>query len=74
MDEQTRKRMFDPYFSTKLVGRGLGMAAVYGIIKKYAGWIVADLELGSGTLVKHKFEIMLPFWITDQKNNKRFFW
>jgi signal transduction histidine kinase len=51
MDEETRKRVFEPFFSTKFMGRGLGMAAVYGIIKNHAGWISISSELGKGTTV-----------------------
>jgi len=51
MDEETRKRVFEPFFSTKFMGRGLGMAAVYGIIKNHDGWISISSELGKGTTV-----------------------
>jgi two-component system, cell cycle sensor histidine kinase and response regulator CckA len=51
MDEDTRQRIFEPFFSTKYSGRGLGMAAVYGIIKNHGGWIGVDSTLNSGTVV-----------------------
>ena len=51
MDEDTRQRIFEPFFSTKYSGRGLGMAAVYGIIKNHEGWIGVDSALNSGTVV-----------------------
>jgi signal transduction histidine kinase len=51
MDEETRKRVFEPFFSTKSTGRGLGMAAAYGIIKNHGGWISISSKLGKGTTV-----------------------
>ena len=52
MDEETRGRIFEPFFTTKFQGRGLGMAAAYGIIKNHDGWISVESELGKGTVVR----------------------
>jgi PAS domain S-box-containing protein len=56
MDEEIKNRIFEPFFTTNFQGRGLGMAAVYGIIQNHGGWISVDSELGKGTLV----QIYLP--------------
>ncbi|MGD8251457.1 MAG: ATP-binding protein [Desulfobacterales bacterium] len=52
MDDNVRRRLFDPFFSTKQIGRGLGMAAVYGTIKSHGGWIGVESTPGEGTTVQ----------------------
>jgi len=52
MDEETRDRIFEPFFTTKFHGRGLGMPAVYGIIRGHRGFVQVDSELGKGTCVR----------------------
>ena len=56
MDKETLARIFDPFYTTKFQGRGLGMSAVYGIIKNHRGYIYVDSEPGKGTGVN----ILLP--------------
>ncbi len=52
MPDEIRKRIFEPFFTTKFHGRGLGLPAVYGIIKGHSGCVLVDSEAGKGTKVK----------------------
>jgi signal transduction histidine kinase/CheY-like chemotaxis protein len=49
-------RVFDPYFSTKEVGGGLGLATVYSIVKRHGGWIEVESTQGHGAI----FTLWLP--------------
>ena len=42
-------KIFDPYFTTRVNGSGLGLATAYSVIKNHGGHITADSELGAGT-------------------------
>jgi PAS domain S-box-containing protein len=42
-------KIFDPYFSTKQLGRGLGLATAYSIVKNHGGYIAVESTLGQGT-------------------------
>ena len=62
--EEYLPKIFDPYFSTKQEGSGLGLASVYSIIQKHEGHITVESEPGKGTT----FSIYLP--AIEEKTSK----
>ena len=65
MDEEVKARLFDPFFTTKFTGRGLGMAAVLGIVRGHNGAILLDTEIGKGT----SFKVLFPA-VNDNSEDK----
>lgn len=60
MDEAIKKRICDPFFSTKFAGRGLSMAAVIGIIRGHNGHLLVDTAPQRGTTVRVLFPVYFP--------------
>lgn len=56
MDAATKDRIFDPFFTTKFTGRGLGLAAVQGVVRGHHGAMKVETEPGIGTI----FTLIFP--------------
>jgi signal transduction histidine kinase len=56
MDPDTLARLWEPFFTTKKNGRGLGLPAVLGILRQHRAALALDSEPGTGS----RFRILLP--------------
>lgn len=56
MGQEVQDKIFEPYFTTKDKGTGLGLATVFGIVKQHGGFIEVESKVGQGT----EFRIFLP--------------
>ena len=63
MDKKTEEKIFEPYFTTKTTGTGLGLTMVYKIIKEFGGDIQVQSILEKGTV----FTISLPIPQREKK-------
>jgi nitrogen-specific signal transduction histidine kinase len=57
VDPAIRERMFEPYASTRAIGRGLGLTAALGVVRGHAGGLTIDSTSGRGTRVRVIFPV-----------------
>jgi PAS domain S-box-containing protein len=66
MSPETIERIYEPFFSTKFIGRGMGMAVVFGIVKSHNGRIFLKSEPGMGT----RFDLYFPIVAKEENQGK----
>ena len=64
MDQETLSHIFEPFFSTKEIGKdtGLGLSVIFGIVKQHEGWVNVCSEPGQGSV----FRVYLPASFTSE--------
>jgi PAS domain S-box-containing protein len=63
MDQETQAKVFDPFFSTRFTGRGLGLSAVYGFVRSNGGAVRVRSGPGEGAV----FQVVLPAVAEQQR-------
>jgi len=66
MDDETKRRVFEPFYTTKFTGRGLGMSATLGIITAHKGSLQLTSSPGRGTTIS----VLLPIYKTESVSSK----
>jgi PAS domain S-box-containing protein len=72
--EKDMDKLFDPFFSTKFTGRGMGLPIVLGTVKSHKGGIMVENRIGGGSVFKVFFPLsnQIPLRQTDQMAEGKF--
>ncbi len=65
MEREVIKNIFNPFFTTKKTGTGLGLMVTLGILQDHEGWIDVESEVGKGAV----FKVYLPAWQEEVRGN-----
>jgi PAS domain S-box-containing protein len=65
MNEETMQRIFDPLFTTKITGRGLGLASLLNVVQRHNGAVEVKSEAGQGTV----FRVYFPVEVQDSEQS-----
>ncbi|MGB7323260.1 MAG: response regulator, partial [Rubripirellula sp.] len=66
MTDESKMRLFDPFYSTRDSGHGLGLSTVFGIVQTHHAALKVDTELGKGT----QFEVVFPLPSQDAEKTR----
>lgn len=67
MDDETRRRMFEPFYSTKSDGNGLGLAVATGILQSHAAGVAVSSQQGAGTTLRLALPVSQPSVLQQQR-------
>ena len=66
MEREVMQNLFNPFFTTKVTGTGLGLMVSEGIVRDHEGWIEVESEVGKGSV----FKVYLPSWPAEVKDER----
>ncbi len=70
IDPENISRIFEPFYTTKIVGRGLGLAMTVGVMQAHHGAITVASRPGKGTIVRVLFPVFAPNTLQKKQNNQ----
>ena len=71
MEQEELRRIFDPFYTTKFLGRGLGLSSVMGIVRAHKGALIVCSEPGKGSTFKVLFPVVNVTGVTNPATDKQ---